>query len=230
MAVLQIKWESLSRLPTLAPAEKPVVTTEVGAGSEAKPADDDPAPAASDLPKVLDKPYMIYISDSTQTTSFDGVEKVVLADDRVVIGSHAFHAVKMSPEDAKADPLLAERGGKELPRIVFVSSDLKSVNALENTRLSVAGTWEAMKATANKHYKENLDTVVKGLRDVLTEFDRVNQERKVLEDKEARKGGPEITAADKKAIETKRAELDTRQKKAEEKQAKLETLNPKLAA
>jgi hypothetical protein len=220
MAVLSIKWETLSKLPQLV---QPVITSEEGT----------PASAPSDeaAPKALDKPYLVYITDPAATVGYDTVEKVVLTDDRIVIGTHAFHAVKMSPEDANADPLLGEKGGKALPRIVLVTSDLKTVTALEKTRLSVSGTWEAMKATANKHYKENLDTVVKGLRDVLTDFDRVNSERKVLDDKEQRKGGAtELSKADKKDIDAKRAELDARQKKAEARQAELEKMNPKLAA
>ncbi len=219
MAVLTIKWETLSKMPQI---EKPVITSEEGT-----PASTPEEPG----PKTLDKPYFVYISDPTATVSYDTVEKVILTDDRIVIGTHAFHAVKMSPEDAKADSLIGDKGGKEVPRIVVVSSDLKTVKPLEKGNLSVSGTWDAMKAIANKHYKENLDTVVKGLRDVLTDFDRINQERKVLEEKEQRKGGDkELSAADKKDIDAKKAELDARQKKAEERQAKYETMTPKLAA
>ena len=225
MAELTIKWETLSNIP---PLEKPeaVVTGE------------DSAPAAQPVPVEAkktalsaDKPYVIYVADPAGATSFDTVEKVILDDDRVKLGTRAFHAVKMSPEDAKADTLLAKDGGKEVPRIIFVTADLKTVKPLEGGQLKLGEVWSAMKTTANRFYKQDLDTTVRDLKSVLIEFDKIAKERTVLEEKEKRstdlKG---LLPADKKDIEAKRAELDSREKKAQATRDKLWELRPKNEA
>src|SRR5688572_11247591 len=127
MAVLNIHWETLDKVPALAAA--PVITSEDEVSA--------PAPEAAEAPKSHDKPYFVYVADPAATTGFDTVEKVILADDRVTIASHAFHMVKMSPDQAKEDPVLKEKGGKQLPRIILVTADLKSVKPLEGGTLKL---------------------------------------------------------------------------------------------
>lgn len=212
--------------PVVAKA-KPVIT-----GETPTPAADSSEPAAepeASVPAVSDKPYLIYVCDgSGDTAGFDVVEKVILDDDRVRLGVKAFHAVKMSPESAKADPFLAEKGGKEVPRIIFVSADYKTIKPLEGASLKLGEVWGGMKATANKFYKQDLDSVVKGLKDVLIEFDKINNERKVLEDKEKRLGD-KATSADRKDLDAKKSELENREKKATAAKDKLWELKPKDA-
>jgi hypothetical protein len=222
MAELTISWETLNRVSPEQAKEEKVVT---GEGEAPKPAD---APATPAAPTTSDKPFWIYINaaDGTTASSFDTVEKVILDDDRIKLGSHAFHAVKMSDADAKADPLLKEKGGKELPRMVFVSADFKTVKPLEGGSLKLGEVWNTMKATANRFYVQDLDAVVRSLKDVLVEFDKINAERKVLEEKERRvKDKP----ADMKDVEAKRAELDAREKKANDKKDNLWKLRSKDA-
>jgi hypothetical protein len=216
MAVLTIQWETLDRIPSLV---APVVTSEDEVSA--------PAPEAA-APKSHDKPYLVYVADPAATTGFDTVEKVILTDDRVTIASHAFHMVKMSPEQAKEDPVLKEKGGKQLPRIILVTADMKTVKPLEGGTLKLGEVWNLMKATANKHYTKDLDATVKALKDVLVEYDKVNAERKVLEEKENRaKKDDKPNPTDEKEIAAKRAELDARQKKAEEKEKALFDLKVK---
>ena len=128
MAELTINWETMTRVSPEVVKDK-VVTGETPTAAETG----DAAPAAT--PTASDKPFMIYITDGAAATGFDTVEKVILEDDRVKLGSHAFHAVKMTTDDASKDPLIAEKGGKTAPRIVFVSADFKSVKALEGGTL-----------------------------------------------------------------------------------------------
>ena len=221
MAELTIQWETLSKIPELAKAA--AVTT----GEDSAPVE---APAPTVAPKTAltaDKPYVIYIMDPAGTTGFDTVEKVILDDDRVKLGAKAFHAVKMLPDDAKADPLLAKDGGKEVPRIIFVTADLKTVKALEGSQLKLGEVWGSMKATANKFYKQDLDATVKDLKSVLIEFDKIAKERTVIDDKEKRGTDKGLTEVDRKDIEAKRASLDARQKKAEAMKNKLWELKPK---
>lgn len=215
MAELTIAWETLSRIPPLNAA---VVTSENA-----------PAPVnAEEAPKLTaDKPYFIYVMDPAGTTGFDALEKVILDDDRVKLGAKAFHAVRMTEDDVKADPLLAERGGKEIPRLIFVTADLKSVKPLEGGQLKLGETWSTMKATANKFYKQDLDAVVRELKSVLIEFDKIYKERAVVDDKEKRSTDKGLTEVDRKDIAAKRAELDAREKKATEQKDKLWELKSK---
>jgi hypothetical protein len=229
MAELTINWETLSKIPQPEKKSAAVVTGDTAS----EPVDPTAAPVEAPAPAtafVADKPYFIYVTDGsvTVTTGIDTVEKVILEDDRVKLGTHAFHAVKMTPEDAKADPLLADKGGKEIPRMIFVTGDLKTVKPLEGGSLKLGEVWGAMKTTANRFYKQDLDAVVKDLKSVLNEFDKIAKERTVLDDKEKRTAD-KATDADKKEIATKRAELDSREKKATEKKNALWELKVKAA-
>lgn len=243
MAELTINWETLAKIPALEPAtttqDAPVVTTgddtlptDNGAASSAEPkAAPKPvekkvvAPTSSFKP--ADKPYMIYVADeeASAAAGFDTVTKVVLDDDRVKLGAKAFHAVKMKPDDAKADPVLAEKGGKQLPRVIFVSNDLQSVKVYEGGSLKLGEVWGGMKATAGRAYKNDLDTLVKSVKEVLVEWDKINNERKVLDEKEKRDAA-KATPADLKDLAAKRAALDVREKKANERNAALWVLKP----
>jgi len=222
MAELTINWETMTRISPEVVKEK-VTTSETPTAAE--PAD---APAAQS--QVSDKPFMLYITDAGATaTGFDTVEKVILDDDRVKLGSHAFHAVKMTSDDASKDPLLADKGGKAAPRIVFVSADFKSVKPLEGGTLKLGEVWGAMKATSDKFYVQDLDSLVRDLKSVLIEFDKIGKERTVLEEKEKRlKDKP--NANDEKDVAAKRAELDSREKKATEKKDSLWKLKVKGAS
>lgn len=214
---LAIRWESMTRLPTF---EKPVITTEETA---AAPAEDEPQAKASD------KPYFIYVTDGSSSDDVTKVEKVVLTDERIALGSRAFHAVRMMPDDAAADSVLAEKGGKEVPRILFVSADHKTVTTFEKNRLGVSGIWDAMRATSNKFYKENLDVAVKAMRDVLTDYDKVAGEQKTLADKIERSKDKKLSDSDQKDLDAKQADIEARLKKVQDKERAAEKLTPREA-
>jgi hypothetical protein len=239
---LTINWESLTKIPALEPAttteDAPVVTKgdDVLPTDNGTPVADAPQPvkrvvASTTAFKPADKPYMIYVVDEAASAAagFDTVTKVVLDDDRVKLGSHAFHSVKMTPADAAADPVLAEKGGKEVPRVIFVGNDLKNVKALEGGSLKLGEVWSAMKATSNRAFKQDLDVLTKNLKEVLVEFDKINNERTILDAKEKR-DSDKATPADLKDLASKRAALDEREKKANEKKAALWELKAKTSA
>jgi hypothetical protein len=216
MEVLTIAWKTMDKLPAL---EAPVLTG-VEEGERA---------AAPETAGVAEKPFLVWVNDENSAESFDQVGKVILADDKVAIGSWAFTCVKMTPEQAKEDPVLAEKGGKEVPRIVLVSADHKTVTALEKGRLSVGGVYDAMKATARKFYKTDFDKAVREMRNVLTEYDKINGERSVLEDKEKRVKEKGMSASEEKDLASKRAELEKRQEETKERHKKVWDLQPKAA-
>lgn len=202
----------------------PVVTGEGMPAPVAAEPVEEPATALTD-----DKPYLIYVNDQAADAKLvDNVDKVIFDDDRIQLGAKAFHMVKMSAESAAADPLLKEKGGKDLPRLVFVTADLKSVKAIEGNALKVSEVWSTMKTVAGKAYKQDLDTIVKDALKILLEYDKIAKERTVLEDKEKRLAD-KATPADKKDLEAKRTELETRQQKAEQARAKLFELKPKAS-
>ncbi|MBL9088212.1 MAG: hypothetical protein JNM10_13815 [Planctomycetia bacterium] len=222
MADLQIAWETLESIPQ--PEKAAAVVTGEGTTASA----DEPATTPSETSLTADKPYLVYISDpqSGDTKMVDNIEKVILDDDRIQLGSKAFHMVKMTAESAAADALLKEKGGKELPRLVFITADLKSVKPVEGTALKVSEVWSTMKLVANKAYKQDLEAIVKESLKILIEYDKIAKERTVLEEKEKRTAD-KASASDKKDIEAKRAELDARQEKAQAQRAKLFELKPK---
>lgn len=222
MADLQIRWETLESIPQ--PEKAVAVVTGEGTTAPAETAAETP----SETSLVADKPYLLYISDPAAQAdkAVDNIEKVIFDDDRIQLGAKAFHMVKMTAESAAADPLLKEKGGKELPRLVFITADLKSVKAVEGTALKVSEVWGTMKLVSNKAYKQDLEAIVKESLKILIEYDKIAKERTVLEEKEKRLAD-KPNAADKKDIEAKRAELDSRQEKAQAQREKLFELKAK---
>jgi hypothetical protein len=194
-----VKWTSKDRVSP----ETAVVT-----GKEDKDAKEDAVVET----RRADKPMMIFISDSAVVEGFDKIEKVVLTDDKVLIGSRAFTCIKMTPEQAAKDKLLAD-AGKETPRIVFVTVDYKDTQVIEGTKLSVGGLWSAMQVQYRKAYEGNLETIAKSMLKVLIEFDKVGAARKVQDEKELRESKP--TDGDKADWAKTKKELDERQSKAE---------------
>jgi hypothetical protein len=208
---LSIQWESLPRISPAAPA---TVT-----GKSAEEASEPSAVAAST------RPYFVYVTDAGADA--DKVEHVILKDERVALGARAFRAVKMSAEDAAADPLLSK--GREIPRFYVVSADAKDVVLLEKGRLSVSAIWDAMRAAAGRTYAQDLESVVKEMRGVVLEFDKIDGERKILEAKKQKLQEKKGSDADMKDVESKLAEVAARQKKAEDRERAIWDLKPRTA-
>lgn len=223
MAVLSMNWTSPGRVAP--PVQKAVVTPKEG--EESKEGAEESAKSAP--VKRAEKPMMVYVSDpSGGGESFDKVEKVVLTDDRVCVGSKAFTLIKMTPEQAGEDRLLSA-AGKDVPRIVLVSADYQDVTVLEGGKLSVGDLWKAMQSHFRKAYEGDLEKNVKSLLKVMLEFDKLAKARTVQEDKEKRSEKP--TAADKAEWAESKKDLDEREKKAEkERDALLAFEKKKLAA
>ena len=198
MAVLNKNWESLSRV---SPKEAAVVTGQS--------ASEEQAPEET----ILDKPVLVYVP-AMDNGEFDKAEKVVLMDDKVCIGMWAFKCVKMSDEDAKADPLFEK--GDELPRFYVVHRDLSKVKLIEGGDMSAKKLFSAMESAANDAYKQKLEKSVKAMLKVLNEYDKLANERKVLAEKQARNDG-EMDAK----MERDLAELDEREKAAKEEHEEL---------
>jgi hypothetical protein len=178
-------------------------------------------------PEPSSKPFFVVVAE-TESDDVTKIENVILKDERVALGARAFRAVRMSPDDAAADPVLA-KAGKEPTRVVLVSADWKTVTTLEKNRLSISAIWDAMKAHSQKFYGANLDATVKSMRDLMRDFDKIDGERTVLQAKEDRLKEKNGSDAEVDEVRAKREALEERQKVAEEKERKLWDLKPKTA-
>ena len=110
------------------------------------------------------------------------------------------------------DPVTLAGQGKEVPRILLVSTDYADVTVLEGNKLSVSALFKAMTGEAKKAYKTDLDKTVHALIKIMGEFDKINNERKVLDAKATRDEKP--SAKDIADLKKDRAELEEREKKA----------------
>ncbi|MFV1959500.1 MAG: hypothetical protein ACC662_08830 [Planctomycetota bacterium] len=213
MVVLEINWGQTTRVGPVTAVITP------GENDEAP----DEAPDETLAPRRLDKPLIVYVVAPGDPEVMAKIEDIALDGDKVRIGSNFFRCVKMAPEDAARDSLISKHGEK-VPRFVFVGMDYEVVQVLEN-KISGKKIYDAMKKTAKTCYKGNLDKRVKKFLKVLNEFDKINNARKVLTQKEDRG----VKAAEAKKIAKERGELDKRQRKAEEEKRALLDLERKAA-
>ncbi len=164
--------------------------------------------------KPADQPMLIYVHDgNAEDEDFQKIENIVLQDFKVAAARNAFRCLKMTPEDVENDPALAGNG-KAPSRLLVVDRDWKKVKVIEGKNLSSKKLYTAMKASANRAYKTKLDKNVKGLLKLINEFNKINNAKKVLEEKEQRLGS-EISKADAKKIAKEREELNEAQKEAD---------------
>ena len=217
MRVLTAKWGSASRV---SPDTGATVTGEK-AGDSAEP---------SEKP-MAEKPIFIYVTDGSEDGAFDKIEKVILDDNKILVGMRAFKCVKMSPSDVQDDPLLSGHT-KEDRYFMFVSRDYSKVKVLAGSKLKTKATYSMMKKFASKEYKTKFDKNVKATLKLLLEYDKINNAKKVLTEKKAREGA-DISKGEAKKIEKELADLEERQKKAEKTEKELLTFelkDPKKAA
>jgi hypothetical protein len=186
-----------------------------------------PAETETRAPEPSSKPFFVVVAEA-DGDDVQKIDSVILKDERVALGARAFRAVRLSPDDASADPVLA-KAGKEPTRIVLVSADWKTVTTLEKNRLSASAAWDAMKSHASKFYGGNLDLTVKSMRSLMLEFDKIDGERTILQAKEDRLKEKNAAEAELEEVREKRAALEEKQKAAEEKERKLWDLQPKSA-
>ena len=176
---------------------------------------------------MADKPMFIYVREPGESDGgFDRIDKVVLDDNKVLVGMHAFKCVKMSPSDVQDDPLLADEG-TELPRFIFVSPDYETVKVIEGSKIKAKTLFDQMSKFAKKAYGVNLKKTYKDTMKVLNEFDKVNSALKTLKEKRAR---GDLSKSDEKKMAKEEEELNERQKKAEEARDKLLTFKMKNKA
>lgn len=201
MAVLRIDWTSMPKR-----LAHPKVVTGTSAEEPVKTGNAE-----------FVKPLIIYIEDMapsvTQVKGFDPINEIVLTEDKIVIAAKAFTCVRMTPEKAANDPILASvlkgdiRDATDSPSMLFVSLDMK-IKKLQGDDITVSKVWEEMKYQFKKRYKGDLEKISKDMIKVLAELDKTNNERKVLNDKMNRAS----SASEKKETEKELSDLANREK------------------
>ncbi len=178
--------------------------------------------------KIADQPMLIYVTDGTENEDFEKIENIVLQDFKVAAARNAFRCIKMTPDAVEDDPVLAGNGKAEA-RLLVVDRDWKKIKVIEGKNLSSKKLYKAMTASANRAYKTKLDKNVKALLKLINEFNKINNARKNLDQKEKRLGD-EISKSETKKLAKERAELAEAQKEADELREKLYKFEPKAVA
>ena len=164
MRVLTAKWTTANRV-----SPSGVVTGESDGEDAEKP--------------MADKPMFIYVTDgSAGEDGFDKIEKVILDDNKILIGTHVFRCIKMTPEDVENDPLLSGKSDDER-YFIFVSRDYEDVEVLDGSKLKKKKVYSTMKKFAKKAYKTNFEKNVKAVLKLTNEFDKINGAMRTLKQK-----------------------------------------------
>jgi hypothetical protein len=198
--VLTAQWGSANRV---SPAKSDAVVT--GEDSEKKAGE-----AAS--PTLMAKPMFVYVTDGGTEGAYDKIEKVVLDNNKVLIGMKAFKCVKMSPSDVNDDPLLSGRS-KDDRYFLFVSRDYKKITVVDSKKMKAKTVFGAMKKHAKRDYSTKFEPNVKATLKLILDFDKINNGIKVLKAKKDRLGS-DISKGESKKINKELAELEEAQKSA----------------
>ena len=161
--VRELAWEHLDRI---SPKEQ-VVT-----GDSA----DDEAPSA--LPTatsdrrhhpLLGKPLAVLVHTDPETCDgscrgacgrYIDLQEQAFSKEKVLLALRAFRRIRMSPEDAAAEPLL-EGHGDAVPRLVLIDVARDDVVVLSGSGVSSSRVYKQLKVVAGGFYKERLDGIVK---------------------------------------------------------------------
>lgn len=218
MRVLTANWGSMNRV---SPEKSEVVT-----GEESAAKDEAAAKEAKSEKTLLDQPLFIYVTDGSRDGAHDKIEDVVLDANDVLIGMKFFKCVKMSPDAVKDDPLLDGRS-KDDRYFLLVSRDLEKITVVDGSKMKSKNVFKAMDKHARRDLATKFKKNVKEVQKLLLDFDKINNARKVLEEKKQR------TADDKgklKKIEKELEELAEAQKEADQKRDELLKVEVKKSA
>jgi hypothetical protein len=129
------------------------------------------------------EPLLIYLTTSAPDAQkrVDELEQNLSQDESVALSSRLFHPIRLKGDSVtKEHQYWSLLGGKELPRIVVVSTDGTKVASFDGKQATGSAIFAAMKRAAAKTYKTSLETVVKQRRDLLDEMDRVTAKLGVI--------------------------------------------------
>ena len=151
--------------------------------------------------------------DSKLKKDMDAIEKTVLKDERVALGTRLIECVRLDADiiDPK-HPLFALVTGKALPRMAGISRDRSAVEVLDG-KVKASNLYNAMKKVSGVDYETRIDTYVADMRNLLNDLDKVDQQAKKLA---ADKKRGKADQADLDELEEQKKELEERQKELAE--------------
>lgn len=167
--------------------------------------------------KASEKPVLYFLTtdDARDKSRMNIVQSTVLMDERVATAAKFFNCVRMNGDSLEKDhALYSELKGKNLPRMVVLTSSGKKVGSIEG-KVSPSRLYGMMKKSAEKEYSVRLDTLVKRHRDLLNQIDKLDGRKKVLASKEQRSEGRENSDIRKlrREIEVTELKLQVTEKK-----------------
>lgn len=143
-------------------------------------------------------------SDSPEAAkTMTELEPKVFGDENVAVGARLFRAVRLKGDKvAKEHPHWQTLGGKELPRVIVVDAAGQKSGMLEGKELTASNLFKAMKKSASKTYKADLDKIVKETSELLDEMDRIEAKQKILAEQKKGANGKkaEQIAAEEQAL------------------------------
>ena len=166
--------------------------------------------------KSAAKPGIVFLTSSLEDHAqyMKNVEATTLMDENVQIGATMFQHVKMNGNKVtETHPYWKILGGKQLPRMVVVDTTGAKIGSVEGQDISPSKLFTLMKRAAAKTYKNDLETVVKESKTILTEIDQIEAKRAALATKKAKSTVAKETewAKEEKALNDQMKAVDARE-------------------
>ena len=177
-----VTWERLDRI---SPRDAVVTgdTSEDDTDPSATPTP--PTEAERGLDPILSRPLIVFVHDDPDLCDgkcagacqrYFEVEDQVLGREKILLALGAFRPIRMTAENAKAEPLLAETGPAAVPRLVFLDVVRGRAVSLHGSKLSASRVYAEMKKMVSGFYRERLDGLVKKHQKILGLHDKLAQE------------------------------------------------------
>lgn len=173
MDALTIPWRVVERVR----ATQAVVTGESAAEVE-----------KVELPRFgyLDRPAVVLVGDPEgDAEACEELLSTLFKTEKICSGMRACRPLRISAENAAADPSLAGEG-KTVPRVLVLDPVREKVKVLEKSRLKATTLFKEMARASRPVWEEKLEKTVKSHLKLLTERDRLHDLAKVAREAEQR--------------------------------------------
>jgi hypothetical protein len=126
--------------------------------------------------KAGDRPLLVWIADAALHTA---AEHRAFDDTDVRLASHAFRIVRISPEDARTDAILATHAASA-PVLLLFAPDLSRATVVSGSSLDPRSVIVSMRSSAATYLRIDLGSAVTQARTLLDERKTLETERATL--------------------------------------------------
>ena len=109
-------------------------------------------------------------------------DETLFRDAKIGLGTRAYRTVWITPEDASAEPLLADTGDA-LPRLVLLDVAREQSVAMAGKSLKAKRFYAQLRKVADRFYKERLDGIVKKHLKLLDAYDKLTVRESAIQDR-----------------------------------------------